>query len=173
MASGLDKFVDFAEEKVEAAKQRILEKHKNSEEGSLNKEDMSILEKLIIKCGPSSSVPIVTAIDMAGAGIDTTGNTISFLLYSLATNQEVQEKLRAEIQQYPAEATEKTLNQMKYMKAVIKESARKYPLTMGGVRVVPEPIEIKGYSMPANVLYMWCHEHMNYDERYHSHRNSH
>ena len=35
--------------------------------------EVSVIEKLILRCGPDSSVPVVTAFDMVVAGIDTTG----------------------------------------------------------------------------------------------------
>lgn len=38
-------------------------------------ETSSMLDKLIIKCGPESSIPLVMAYDMLQAGIDTTGET--------------------------------------------------------------------------------------------------
>ena len=50
----------------------------------------SVLEKLILRCGPDSSVPAVIAFDMCVAGIDTTGNTIAFALGLLARNQRAQ-----------------------------------------------------------------------------------
>ena len=50
----------------------------------------SVLEKLILRCGPESSVPAVIAFDMCIAGIDTTGNTIAFALGLLARNQRAQ-----------------------------------------------------------------------------------
>ena len=50
----------------------------------------SVLEKLIGRCGPDSSVPAVIAFDMCVAGIDTTGNTIAFALGFLARNQRAQ-----------------------------------------------------------------------------------
>merc|ERR1711915_399856 len=55
--------------------------------------DESILAKLVRKHGKDSKVPLLMAIDAIGAGIDTTGNQASFLLYHLAKHPEVQEKL--------------------------------------------------------------------------------
>ena len=46
-----------------------------------------MLEKLILRCGPDSSVPAVITFDMCIAGIDTTGNTTAFVLGFLARNQ--------------------------------------------------------------------------------------
>ena len=55
------------------------------------------MAKMIERCGPDSGIPVVMANDALFAGIDTTGNTASFLLYHLATHPEKQENLYQEI----------------------------------------------------------------------------
>jgi cytochrome P450 len=45
---------------------------------------------MILKNGPNSPIPYVMAFDMVIAGIDTTGNTLAFLLYNLAKNPDKQ-----------------------------------------------------------------------------------
>ncbi len=52
---------------------------------------------MIDRCGADSGIPVVMANDAMFAGIDTTGNTASILLYHLATNPEKQENLYQEI----------------------------------------------------------------------------
>ena len=52
---------------------------------------------MIDRCGTDSGIPVVMANDAMFAGIDTTGNTASILLYHLATNLEKQETLYQEI----------------------------------------------------------------------------
>lgn len=59
------------QKRVDEARQRIQDKM-NAGTNMMN-EEVSVLEKLIIKCGPNSSVPLVNAFDMVTAGIDTTG----------------------------------------------------------------------------------------------------
>ena len=49
---------------------------------------------MILRNGPESTYPLVTAMDLLFAGIDTTGNTMGFLMYNLAANPVKQEKLR-------------------------------------------------------------------------------
>merc|ERR1719370_1417780 len=59
--------------------------------------EKSVLEKLILSNKGELDIPVVMAIDGMMAGIDTTGNTVSFLLYHLAINPEAQERLYEEI----------------------------------------------------------------------------
>ena len=54
--------------------------------GKKAKKDMSVLEKFIDRNGADSPIPSIMASDMLLAGIETTGNTLGFLLYNLATN---------------------------------------------------------------------------------------
>ena len=60
--------LDFGKKQVEISTKRIYEgKIEDSHE-------MSVLQKLILRNGPESTYPLVTAIDLIFAGIDTTGN---------------------------------------------------------------------------------------------------
>ena len=81
-------------------KPRIEEIIKNIETQNTQNEshEVSVLEKMVLRNGKDSSIPMVTAIDLIFAGIDTTGNTLGHVLYHLATNPEQQEILRKECQ---------------------------------------------------------------------------
>ncbi|KAG8175868.1 hypothetical protein JTE90_026994 [Oedothorax gibbosus] len=65
------------------------------------------------------------------AGYDTTASTLSNVTYCLALNQEVQDKLRREIDtvidQHKGELTYETIQEMKYLDNVISETLRLYP----------------------------------------------
>ena len=78
----------------------------------MNKEDTkeSILGKLIELNGQESTFPQVMAIDMMFAGIDSTGNSLGFLMYHLATNPDKQERLREECMALGKSLTLKDLN---------------------------------------------------------------
>ena len=62
-----DIFLNFGKRKVDEATKRIFE------DNVQYSHEMSVLQKLILRNGPNSSYPLVTAIDMIFAGIDTTG----------------------------------------------------------------------------------------------------
>ncbi|XP_057670734.1 probable cytochrome P450 6a20 isoform X2 [Diorhabda carinulata] len=65
------------------------------------------------------------------AGFDTSSSALNFSMYELARNQDIQDKLRNEIQdtlkKSDGELTYDTLNQMSYLQQVIDESLRLYP----------------------------------------------
>ena len=98
----------------------------------------TVLEKLILRCGKDSAIPIVMSMDALGAGIDSTGNQSSFLLYHLAMNPDKQEKLSQEIKEVvgaDGKMTEEKLAQMRYLKACQTESQRLASVAAGTVRL--------------------------------------
>ncbi|XP_055375911.1 probable cytochrome P450 6a21 [Condylostylus longicornis] len=66
------------------------------------------------------------------AGFETSSTTMGFCLYELAKNQEVQNKLRNEIQEvlkrYNGKLTYESMNEMHYLEQVLSETLRKYPV---------------------------------------------
>jgi len=73
----MNELTDWCIEKVDEAKERIAKNPKDLEEAS-------VLEKLIMKNGPDSAIPIIMAIDTIVAGIDSTGSTSGFFFHSIA-----------------------------------------------------------------------------------------
>ena len=137
---------DFIKSKIDAAIQRLEEKRDRLDD----KVDISILEKMIIKNGPKSPIPYIMAFDLVFAGIDTTGNKLSFLVSHLSRNQDKQEKLRQEIQRFgQSNLTVRDLGQMPYFKACLQESFRMTPIANMMARMVPQDSIIGGYKVPA------------------------
>ena len=154
-------YADFISEKVKAAVKKIQHKIENTD-----LDDVSVLEKLIIRNGPNSPIPFVNAFDMVTAGIDTTGNTLGFFLYNLALNPEAQQKLREEISQFEDTLTEKELGKMRYFRACLRETFRTLPTIGSMSRVVPHDISLKGYHIPAGTMIAWSWEVLARDKRY-------
>ena len=74
----LNNILDFINAKVQIAVEKIEDVSK------LNaKHELSVLEKMILRNGKDSTLPTITAIDLIAAGIDTTGNSLGFVLYHL------------------------------------------------------------------------------------------
>lgn len=65
------------------------------------------------------------------AGFETSSTALTFALFELANNQDVQDRLRDEIERvlvnYEEKVTYEALNEMKYLEQVIDETLRKYP----------------------------------------------
>nr|CAH7756670.1 unnamed protein product [Callosobruchus chinensis] len=94
--------------------------------------------------------------DFLLAGIDTTTYTTSFLLYHLANNPEVQNKVYAEslkLLKTPQSAvTEEVLKEATYTKAVLKESLRLRPVSVGVGRILQTEAVFSAHCVPPETV---------------------
>ncbi|CAG0918248.1 unnamed protein product [Notodromas monacha] len=106
-----------------------------------------------------------TMIDFIAAGIDNTANMIIFMLYLLAKNKDVQDKLRKELDEIlginHATISPQFLSDAVYLRAVLKETFRLMPTTPNLVRILPDEIVMHGYKIPPGVpiscqMYVAC-----------------
>lgn len=92
---------------------------------------------------------------MISAGVDTTSSAVSAVWYNLAKNPEKQEILREEVLKIlpnkDSKLDIKSLDSIPYMRAVVKESLRLFPVTMGNMRSLKQDIVIQGYVIPKDV----------------------
>uniref|UniRef100_A0A8C6DSX8 unspecific monooxygenase n=1 Tax=Moschus moschiferus TaxID=68415 RepID=A0A8C6DSX8_MOSMO len=84
-------------------------------------------------------------------GYETTSNTLSFIMYELATHPDVQQKLQEEIDAtFPNKAapTYDVLAQMEYLDMVVYETLRMFPIAGRLERVCKKDMKIHGVSIP-------------------------
>ncbi|XP_011164781.2 cytochrome P450 CYP12A2 [Solenopsis invicta] len=149
----LDTLNGIARKHIEQAKIKY-----ETTDNSANLHDRSVLEKLL---SIDKQTAQVMALDMLTAGVDTTGNVFSSLLYYIANNPEKQEKLREEVMSLlpdkTSPVTQDVLNQTRYAKACIKESLRLFPLAVGNLRTMRTDVCLGGYKIPAGFDVIACH----------------
>ncbi|XP_046834494.1 probable cytochrome P450 301a1, mitochondrial [Vespa crabro] len=124
-----------------------------------NKE-LSLLERVLALEG-NSKLATILALDLFLVGIDTTSSAVGSVLYQLAINQEKQEIAYKEISNVfpsrdrPIEAVH--LENLKYLKACIKETLRMYPVVIGNGRCMTKDTVISGYRIPKGVQVIFQH----------------
>jgi len=139
---------------IEIADKHIQETYEELKtRSSQEDEELTLMEILLSTPGLSQKDVVTIILDMLFAGIDTTSHTLAFALYLLARNPEKQIKAQKELDEVMGDGSEsltvKQLNKISYIKLVIKESLRIFPLVFPGTnRVLNEDLILNGYLIP-------------------------
>ncbi|XP_054155253.1 cytochrome P450 315a1, mitochondrial-like [Oppia nitens] len=93
-------------------------------------------------------------VDLFIAAADTTSHATQWALYLLARNPECQQKMLDEINSVTGGqiVEESHLPQLSYIKGVIKESLRLYPVAPFLSRYMSQDLELSGYDIPSGKL---------------------
>ncbi|GBM25942.1 putative cytochrome P450 12a4, mitochondrial [Araneus ventricosus] len=131
---------------------------------------LTLLQAMLAKKDLSVPDAMVFVADMLMAGIDTTSHTVGFLLYHLARNRDKQEKLHQEITKFlpskDLKITSSIYEEMRYLKACIKESMRLNPVVGGTARTLVKDAVLGGYKIPAGTMVFISFEEIFADEKY-------
>ncbi|KAH6934046.1 hypothetical protein HPB50_019788 [Hyalomma asiaticum] len=137
---------DYVEENVKAIAK---------DPSSTAQHNQGILSQLLLneKISEDELVRIVTDLFLAAA--DTTSHATQWALYLLAKHPEQQERLLDSVRSVvPAgqSISEESLARLPYVKAVIREALRLYPVAPFLTRILSEDIVLDGYHIPAGKL---------------------
>ncbi|XP_050362896.1 cytochrome P450 CYP12A2-like isoform X2 [Nymphalis io] len=146
----------YYEEQMKTSKffiTKAMKKFKNTQKSS--NDEKSVLEKLF---EIDEHIAVIMATDMLFAGVDTTANTITAILYHLASNPDKQSKLREEIMSKE--------EKQPYLKACLKESIRLMPVVAGNMRQTSKEYNLFGYKVPKGMYIMFAHQALSVMEEY-------
>ncbi|XP_065059811.1 1,25-dihydroxyvitamin D(3) 24-hydroxylase, mitochondrial-like [Rhopilema esculentum] len=106
-------------------------------------------------------------VDTLFAGVDTTSNTMQWMLYLIAKNPHAQSRIREEISRVlpqGQEPTAESLQQLSLVKAAVKETLRLYPVLIITARTLEHDVVLSGYHVPANTRIFLMHHVMGRSE---------
>ncbi|XP_029930532.1 sterol 26-hydroxylase, mitochondrial isoform X1 [Myripristis murdjan] len=110
----------------------------------------------------------ISVTELLLGGVDTTSNTLSWTLYHLARDSRVQERLYSEVNSVcpgGRQPTTDDLKRMPYLKAVIKETLRLYPVVPGNGRFTTEnEVVVDNYWFPKRTQFHLCHYAASHDK---------
>lgn len=118
-----------------------------------DKNNPSLLDSYLLSPEVDFKDIIGVVCDFLLAGIDTSSYTTSFLLHHLGTHPRAQENIYQEAHRLlpytSTSVTSEMLSEAVYTKAVLKESLRLRPISVGIGRILPKDTEFSGYCVPA------------------------
>ncbi|XP_068236277.1 probable cytochrome P450 49a1 [Palaemon carinicauda] len=157
-----DEFLRIAIRRIQETEENLLKKSLDDVSG------LTLMEELLLSPGLSRKDVVTLILDMMVAGIDTTSHTLGFTLYLLARNPECQAKLQEEIDtvlgDHQGPLDPKHLAQLSYLKAVVKESLRVFPLTIGMARKLVKDVVLSGYLVPKDCFVITLNMFMSKDK---------
>nr|UEN71159.1 cytochrome P450 4AV17 [Meteorus pulchricornis] len=162
--NALDTIVSFTRKYANIA----MEKSRNNmKEGH----DLSLLERVLqIQDDNQSDLASVLALDLFLVGIDTTATAVGSVLYQLASHPDKQsilyDEIRRELPKGDMEMTRQHLENLKYLKACIRETFRLYPVVIGNGRCMTKDTVIKDYHIPKGVQVVFQHYVISNQEKY-------
>ena len=147
------KYTDDLVKTLIKSKRLLIQEQKDNNEEI---EDNNLLD-ILLRSQDASAMSDYQLVDhvktLLFAGHETTATLTTWCLYALSQEPEITAKLKKELDEKLDESniTYENLEQLVYLKAVIKETLRMYPPVAIVVRRLEKDIEVKGYKIPAGV----------------------
>ena len=148
--NNFDTIYDYAELFIERRMKAFEEQSRNLSEET-ERDRAGFFEFLLSSGKLTKDDLLASVIDVLFAGVDTTSNTMQWVLYMMAKNPDKQKILRHEVLSVLGDstiATPETLSQMPYLKAWLRETLRLYPVLSAIPRKPKEDLILGGYHIP-------------------------
>ena len=167
MFDNFDKMYDYAEMFIEQRLKELEEREKMKPNERESGGKIGFFEFLLSSGNLTKEDLLGSVIDILFGGIDTTSNTMQWVIYMMARNPDKQAILRQEVLSVLGEqnhASPDTIAQMPYLRAWVRETLRLYPPLTVLSRITSKDLSLSGYHIPAGTeLHMHIY-HMSRDE---------
>jgi len=166
MFDNFDKMYDYAEMFIEQRLKELEEREKMKPNERESGGKIGFFEFLLSSGNLTKEDLLASVIDILFAGVESTSNTMQWVIYLLARNPEKQAILRQEVLSVLGEqshASPDTIAQMPYLRAWVRETLRLYPPLTILSRISSKNLILSGYHIPAGTeLHMHIY-HMSRD----------
>ena len=166
--SSFDTMYEYAELFIERRINELEEQQRNQSRNTSERDKAGFFEFLLSSGKLTKDDLLASVIDVLFAGVDTTSNTMQWVLYMMAKNPDKQEILRQEVLSVLGDrtlATPTTLAQMPYLKAWVRETLRLYPVLCGIPRRTADDMILSGYLIPGGSQVEFLTHVMGRDEK--------
>ncbi|RWS29023.1 cytochrome P450 315a1-like protein [Leptotrombidium deliense] len=164
------RFEKAADGAIELAREYVRENIEATNDApQLNTSVAGVLQQLIAHKQIDYDLICSIIVDLFIAAADTTSHGTQWALYLLAKNPECQQKLYEEVNSVVKNdhiIEEKHLTQMPYVKCIIKETLRMYPIAPFLSRILAKDIILGGYHIPKGKLIAMSIYTTGRDEKY-------
>ena len=138
------------------------------EESSLESDSgVGLLKYLLLKEKFTPKDVLSSIVDVIFAGVDTTSNTMQWILYELAKNPDKQtalfDEIKAVLPASPTAVSHQDLKNLPFLKAVVKETLRLHPVLNEILRVLSKDLVLSGHKVPAGTQIMILSYVMSHD----------
>jgi len=139
---------------------KVMELNNMAEQGNSFVDDqvVPLLTYLIMKGEFTPAEININAIGMFRAGVDTTSSAMLWLLYDLANNRRVQEKVYEEVTSLigpHGDFTPESFAKLDYLKACLKETMRLHPVSGGWARLLSQDVVLAGNKVPTGTMVVY------------------
>ncbi|XP_041346700.1 1,25-dihydroxyvitamin D(3) 24-hydroxylase, mitochondrial-like [Gigantopelta aegis] len=120
-------------------------------------QDEGILSSILAQNQLTEMQVVSSLTETMMAAVDTTSNTVLWILYELARHRDIQEKLLKELNDVIPPGQQPTYEHIKqthYLKAIVRESLRIHPAVISINRRLSHDTVILGYQVPAGMHVM-------------------
>ncbi|XP_074646154.1 25-hydroxyvitamin D-1 alpha hydroxylase, mitochondrial-like [Tubulanus polymorphus] len=144
----------------QVARENIERRTKELEMAGPDDRASAFLTRLLLNKDLSQGALVSNVAELLMAAVDTTSNTTCFMLFNLANNEKVQQKLYDEIKStvgVDGVIDVRKLEQMDYLKMCLKENYRMFPVAPINARILTTAQRINGYIIPKDTLTVFSH----------------
>jgi len=148
----------------------IVQHRQSSPEGHIQKDllDLMIEGNKVDSASLSNKVIKDNLFTFFLAGHETSAVTLTWVLYELSLNQEIQKKAREEVDfvlNGKSDPDWDDVSKLDYIQMIVKETLRKHPPVIATARMAAEPVNIGGYSIPTGTFVLLSIYAIHHDEK--------